>query len=327
MSTPEHPKAAGVRVVWADLRENLVPWIQMLSRETSRSFVLAGESLDADSVKNALIENLAEFALRIWPRWSGMPCTGWCEDARPSSSDVFHRILHGTSGISDVWLKRALRKMSDQAVPRVRGLPLELEAEQLVRILGGPLSVAGLWHPEDGADPNAIASLMLQLEGFVRSAQTPLFVAVPSRMRSSPAVQRFGYASLRVDKAHRGNIGNAHPGSPGELKLKEAITADPELRPLFSFNQSVSLRSGITHLVDALWRGGRLVIEIDGWSHLVQAQYEADLTRDSQLMAEGFVVLRILHARAVHETRLTLEEVRNVVHARLQQGMGVLHGN
>ena len=298
----------------------------MYSRESSRAFVLAEDVLHAGAVADALIDGLAQLAFRMWPRWSGLSRTGWAEDTRPSSPKVFRQILNGTSGISDVWLSRALARMAEQHPPRVRHLPPLLEAEQLMRVLAGPHQLAGLWQPPSGADPGTLGANMLKLEGFVGGAKMPLFVAVPTRLRDSLAVQRFGYDALRLDALAIVGDGDTHPRSPGEAKLRNTLLSDPHLKSLFSFNQRLELSSGISHTVDVLWREGKLVVEVDGWQHMVRAHYEADLVRDGQLMAEGYVVLRVLHARAVNDTQLVIEEIRRVVLARVEQGIGKNYG-
>lgn len=323
----------GMQLVWTDGRPDLIPWIQMISRETSRTFVPIEAELRTRAVVDALVDRLAELAYRAWPRWSGLSRTGWADDTRPASAGVFRRILNGTPGISAVWLRRALGRMAEHRWPRVRAVPPALEAEQLMRVVTSPHGLAGLWQPPAEAEPAALGAVMLEIEGFARAAQTPLYVAVPPRMRESPAVQRFAYRALRLDARPSSHArppsptGAPHPMSPGEAKVYDALRSDPRLHSFFSFNQTVALPSGVSHRVDGLWRAGRLVYEIDGWQHMVKAHYEADRIRDGQLMADGYVVLRILHTRAVYETRLVVEEIRSVVEARKRQGTGAFYGN
>jgi len=334
MRVGETESTSTIRLVWTNRDEDLVPWVQMVSQEWCRSFVSAGQATHAGAVRSRLIDGLAQLAFRIWPRWDGLSHTGWVDDPRPSSPRVFEHILRGTAGISDRWLKRALARMERHRRPRVPDLPAEIEIDQLRRVLGGGHGLAGLWQPPRSAEPGALAAVLASLEGFVARADMPLYVAVSPRLVHSAALQRFGYRAVHLDRQPHPetsgsgceSLGKTHPKSPGEAELRRVIRDDPQLIHRFRFNPTVRLRSGITHRVDLLCEDSRVVIEVDGWQHSKPAQHEADLVRDQQLMADGFVVLRVLHSRALRQTRGVVEEIRQVLDARARQGIGSIHG-
>jgi very-short-patch-repair endonuclease len=49
--------------------------------------------------------------------------------------------------------------------------------------------------------------------------------------------------------------------------------------------------------VDALWPAARLVVELDGWAfHHHRAAFQRDRTRDANLQAAGYAVLRFTYA-------------------------------
>ena len=52
------------------------------------------------------------------------------------------------------------------------------------------------------------------------------------------------------------------------------------------------------HEVDFVWRRKRLIVETDGWhAHGTRGAFERDRRRDAELLAAGWRVLRISHAR------------------------------
>ena len=68
------------------------------------------------------------------------------------------------------------------------------------------------------------------------------------------------------------------------------------------------------HTVDFLWRQERLIVETDGWAaHGTRSAFERDRRRDADLLAAGWRVLRISHAR--------LERERAWVAARIAEAL------
>ncbi|HEY1521131.1 MAG TPA: DUF559 domain-containing protein, partial [Solirubrobacteraceae bacterium] len=64
-------------------------------------------------------------------------------------------------------------------------------------------------------------------------------------------------------------------------------------------------------LVDALWRGQRLIVEVDGFEfHKSRAQFETDRRRDAKLQVAGYRVLRITQRRLEQDPGGVLAEIR-----------------
>ena len=68
-----------------------------------------------------------------------------------------------------------------------------------------------------------------------------------------------------------------------------------------------------------LWRGGRIVVELDGAEHERDPTYAADRHRDYELLVAGYLVLRLTNAEVELDLGRSLEKVRRVVHLRRQQ--------
>lgn len=53
------------------------------------------------------------------------------------------------------------------------------------------------------------------------------------------------------------------------------------------------------HIVDFASEAHKLIIEVDGWHHKQGAQFEYDQTRDAELAANGYKVLRFLNPEII----------------------------
>lgn len=63
--------------------------------------------------------------------------------------------------------------------------------------------------------------------------------------------------------------------------------------------------------VDFLWRGGRVIVETDGYrSHAGRQAFEDDRRRDGELLARGYRVLRFTYSRVVNEPAEVIATVR-----------------
>lgn len=62
-----------------------------------------------------------------------------------------------------------------------------------------------------------------------------------------------------------------------------------------------------TYELDTVWRGARLVVELDGWEfHRSRADFERDRARDAELQASGFAVLRFTWRQVRYQPELVL---------------------
>lgn len=65
------------------------------------------------------------------------------------------------------------------------------------------------------------------------------------------------------------------------------------------------------HLVDFLWREARLIVETDGYRyHRGRAAFEDDRTRDLELRARGYEVIRLSYRQVVEEPDRVAEVLR-----------------
>jgi very-short-patch-repair endonuclease len=112
--------------------------------------------------------------------------------------------------------------------------------------------------------------------------------------------------------------GKPHPLSDSEQKLAKLIVADSFLAPLFSFNTPVHLSPLSRPCVDLVWEAGRLVVEIDDATHWHKVKYAADRQRDFELIAAGFMVLRITAEEVLQDAGKALHKIRTCVELRRQ---------
>lgn len=126
----------------------------------------------------------------------------------------------------------------------------------------------------------------------------------PPAKQTAPAVRAKPVVSI-------GPIcGKPHPKSHVEKLVYDRIQADVALAPLFEYNQKLTSRG---HVVDLVWKGGGLVVELDGPEHHNLLAYCRDRDRDYHLLLEGYTVLRITNAEVCTNVESALNKVRNLV--------------
>jgi hypothetical protein len=115
-------------------------------------------------------------------------------------------------------------------------------------------------------------------------------------------------------------------GKPGSAKLRRALERHlPQLARTRSELERVFLplleRGGLPIpeinvtvsgvLVDAVWRGARVVVELDGHrGHRTRAQIEKDRKNDLRLRAAGYTVLRYTWGQLTKEPELVLADLK-----------------
>ncbi len=110
--------------------------------------------------------------------------------------------------------------------------------------------------------------------------------------------------------------GQPHPLSPSEQKLASSIRSDSAFASLFHFNAMVPVSPVVRPCVDLLWPEGKLVVEIDDSSHWRKEKYAADRQRDFDLLAAGYLVLRITAEEVLFDTPKAVEKIRICVNLR-----------
>ncbi len=216
------------------------------------------------------------------------------------------------------------------SVAKVRGLARA--SEWLARETGAGvlLIVPEGWSNHSELDPvnYGAAWLDFEAESTVRRAESlqpesgpahrPMTGAWASPQPSSNDTLTDSGATPRTSRTARApnvivqpNPGKPHALSDAEQRLARFLTADPELEPLFEFNQ---LLHGFC--VDLLWRGGRLVVEVDGADHRREEKYFNDRDRDYRLFMSGYATLRICNGEIFSDVERVLSKIRNVVRVR-----------
>jgi very-short-patch-repair endonuclease len=95
--------------------------------------------------------------------------------------------------------------------------------------------------------------------------------------------------------------------------MYDLICADPELGPLFSYNQHVRTRYETAPRVDLLWQAGRLVVEIDGQEHTGLLTFIRDRRRDFELFMSGYQVIRFTRFKVLESPHQVLNDLRDAV--------------
>lgn len=108
-------------------------------------------------------------------------------------------------------------------------------------------------------------------------------------------------------------IGRPHPKSAAEQLMHDRITRDPELGPLFAYNQPIKTRYETNPIVDLLWEAGRLVIEIDGQEHCQLFTFIQDRRRDFELFMTGYKIIRFTRFKVLESPDLVLDDIRDAV--------------
>lgn len=119
---------------------------------------------------------------------------------------------------------------------------------------------------------------------------------------------RAGRAALRRA------LGRAHPGgltlTRSDLEARFLAFLDARAIPRPATNVPLTV-GGVTIEADCLWRGERLVVELDGYAtHATRAAFEGDRARDRRLQAAGWRVVRITWRQLHDEPREVAAQLR-----------------
>jgi very-short-patch-repair endonuclease len=147
----------------------------------------------------------------------------------------------------------------------------------------------------DGLPVTAPARTLLDIAGAVRPQQL-------ERAVNEAFVRR-----LTTMKELRATLGSSkgRPGTPALRRLLDELEgpsmtrseAEERMRALLSRARLPSPETNVRvgpYEVDMLWRGERLVVEVDGYAfHGTRAAFERDRVRDAELQARGLRVLRV----------------------------------
>lgn len=190
---------------------------------------------------------------------------------------------------------------------------------------GVRLHVTRQLHPDDraevgGVPVTSLARTIVDLAAVLRPT------ALSRVIREAEVLRLLDVAAIEEVLERRTAAGSvalrralAQPG-PGPIRsvLEERFLElcrahglpDPEL------NAHVAAGARLFE-VDALWRGARLIVELDGAAvHHTRHGFHADRARDLALAAEGYLVVRLTWPRVQHDAPAVAAELRRVIALR-----------
>jgi very-short-patch-repair endonuclease len=276
-----------------------------------------------------VVEALARAALDLWPRWYGT------RDRAPIAQGLFmppsvEAAAQGVAGASATWLQAAARLAQKGKLPLVPGVEPAAHVEQLAKALGpGEVVLLLSCGSRATVDPLPLVSA---IRWAASHSALRLLVLVPNALAVAPELGPISSHVLRFEHAHTLDgsdalvVGvwtvdaNGASCSLGEIELRYRISNDEELRPLFAFDQRVDTCAGTAYQADAVWKDGRVCVEVDGhqW-HARAAQFNRDRQRDYEMVLSGYLVLRLPHDEVLSDPEQALEKVRAVVRFRRKE--------
>jgi Protein of unknown function (DUF559) len=217
----------------------------------------------------------------------------------------------------------------------VSGVHSAQELEQLALAISpfGLIIVSDVNVAQAGPNLVAVVRALEWIAQHIRGAVVALFSVLPP---NEPPLDRILYGARRVSLARGTEAGLIEPVSTGaadaafwiapwrgmphplsdiEQRLAKAVGADAELAPLFGFNQYIDTIRGSRPKVGLLWKEGRLVVELDGYSnHGNRTAFMYDRHRDYELTLSGYTVLRLANDEIIQDIEKSIEKILDLVH-------------
>lgn len=276
------------------------------------ALLLAADGLpSAAAVLDRLLDDLAELALLRWPDRPDVATSGGAADPR----------------LSGPWLRAAAKRVGQGRRPRFRRAARELELAGLLLAIdpAGLILVAEI----DPASP-AHAGPVIEALGWCRGAGAAVVALLPSAPPETPPYDRILYGALAIEREAAPlaarfvpppSPSRAHPASAVERRVEAALAGDGELAGLFCGNATVTLPGAGPRLrVDLLCESHRIVVELDGPEHRAPTLFEADRHRDYELLAAGYLVLRLTSRQVETDLARAIDKIRTVVRLRRRYG-------
>jgi very-short-patch-repair endonuclease len=231
----------------------------------------------------------------------------------------------------------------DGKLPLVPGFPRATQLHQLRLAISRTGLVLVIALAANKNDDAKLASLANAARWLAENAQLAVAVLLPSGMEDRPGLDHILYDPVRyvgpLDVASKQTFGfeitldceaslaastvwvwlgegRTHPKSEVEATLAKALARDPELRELFSANQSIETVYNNRPTVDLLWASGRVVVEVDGDDHREAHKFAADHRRDFELHISDYAVLRLINHEVLTDTAMAVARIREFVHHR-----------
>lgn len=253
-----------------------------------------------------ILNDLADLAAALWPQWETTDSA-----AKPAL-------------FISPWRRAATRFVLAGQRPRFSRLAREAEFAQLLSVLPKLVLVAEV----DVLRRERAAPTIATLEWCCRRP-APVAVLLAEPPPPEPPWDRLLHRAVFVERPPSEpvfqrlmpqNAAMALRGSAVERRMREALRAAPDLSGLFEDEVMLQLGPlGPTPRVDLLWRGGKVVVELDGFEHERHPTYGADRHRDYELLMAGYLVLRLTNAEIDLDLGRSVEKVRGVVNLRRGQ--------
>lgn len=173
-----------------------------------------------------------------------------------------------------------------------------------------------------------------QLGVPVTSPARTVFDMTP-RLKTDAALRRFVNDARLTRTFHIADLAELlarHPRHPATTRLKPFLSAKggptrSEFEDAFTeFAREYGLPAPIvdTHVLgyeaDALFPDHRVIVELDGWDfHSDRGAFESDRDRDAELLAAGYVTIRITWERLKSQPAREAERLRRILRARARK--------
>src|SRR5579859_910801 len=297
-----------VRTIFASPIEAAIARLRTYACATGRATVVHcwRQVPDVHAIVDQAVAALATAALDAWPDWyfgaSMNFVSGNGTEAAVFNDIAIRAVLGFRREVNAAWLRSAVARCAENRVPLLPEFGAALQVFQLSRALSsdGPIvaMVVEVEAESHGKGPAAFSGPRLRAFAnaatwLSKEAGARLIAVLPEHLARNVALDSVAYASCHLESASAGRaedrcrevttvwpvLGRPHPSSRGECVLAERLVADPELRALFHFNKRVGTVRNTMHLVDLVWPAGRVIVEVDGWGHLMPRNYRGDRYR------------------------------------------------
>ncbi|MFW6170096.1 MAG: endonuclease domain-containing protein [Planctomycetota bacterium] len=281
------------------------------------------------------LDELSEVAEAIWPHWYGHDLGPLAAPilAQSESLDTLFGGLPPSSRrghVSSAWLRQAIILLKAGKRPRTRDIPPSRQIHQLALAIA-PDRLLFVLATADGDDVRLLGFARLA-EWLARQTQCPVCAVVPFERRHAAPLSSISYSACEFNETEVNLtepaffeqkrriwplLGRPHPFSPGEQRLASHLSQHSTLGSLFQFNAWVTTRWESRYLVDLVWPTGKIVVEVDGYrTHSPRDVFLSDRQRDYELLASGYLVLRITHDEIMRDVHAAVEKIRTVVQLR-----------
>ncbi len=277
-----------------------------------------------DDMLDQSVVSLATVAKQLWPHWYG-------SDLAQARAGALPQDLSARREIRQAWLRSARAALAYDKNLVMDEFPRAVQVCQLGLAIQPNDLLLGLSFENESPSSDQLQSLARACQWLAQETGARVLLLLPGSLADRPELEPILYdarslppapvqAAATVEQAPAAKArlwpleGRPHPLSPGEQRLAELLHRDDELRGLFHFNAAIGTVRDNRYVVDLLWTGGRLVVEVDGYYfHKSESAFRQDRHRDYELLLTGYRVLRLTHEEIVEDAELALEKIRDLV--------------